>query len=311
MKQAETVIRLLAALFGLLVGALYFYAIWPIRERNPAGFYLLLGAALAGGWLLYRQLTAKGRRRRRILQQSFPEDWRRILATRVDFYRDLDDEERRRFERRVQLFLGEKQISGVETEVNDLVRVLVAASAVIPIFGYPEWEYRNLQEVLIYPGAFSDDFDQTGYGRDVLGMVGEGAMHRMMILSKPDLLRGYSGRRDGLNTALHEFIHLLDASDGDYDGVPTRFLEQRHARPWVDLLERELERLRRGESDLDPYGATNEEEFFAVAGEYFFELPELLKADHPELYEALCHLFQQDPLARRSPRHRRSPRRRW
>jgi Mlc titration factor MtfA (ptsG expression regulator) len=36
-------------------------------------------------------------------------------------------------------------------------------------------------------------------------------------------------------------------------------------------------------SDINPYGATNEAEFLAVASEYFFERPKLLKEKHPDL----------------------------
>lgn len=285
--------------FAMLLAGLYLYVVWSIRARNPVGFWLLLGVAMVGAWLGYRRLTARARRRRQILRQPFPEGWRRLLEERVAFYRSLDADERHRFERDVQLFLGEKQVTGVGTEVDDAVRVLVAASAVIPVFGFPGWEYPNLQEVLIYPGAFSEDFEQTGAERDLLGMVGDGAMNRMMILSKPALLAGFSAHNDGMNTGLHEFIHLLDASDGDYNGVPAHFLEQRYAKPWLELLDREFERLRRGDSRLDPYGATNKEEFFAVAGEFFFERPALLKTDHPALYEAFTQLYRQDPLHRR------------
>jgi Mlc titration factor MtfA (ptsG expression regulator) len=40
------------------------------------------------------------------------------------------------------------------------------------------------------------------------------------------------------------------------------------------------------------YGATNEIEFFAVISEYFFKQPELLKANHPELYEILGRIYR-------------------
>jgi hypothetical protein len=36
------------------------------------------------------------------------------------------------------------------------------------------------------------------------------------------------------------------------------------------------------------------EEFFAVLSEYFFERPILLKKKHPELYEMLEEVFDQD-----------------
>lgn len=48
------------------------------------------------------------------------------------------------------------------------------------------------------------------------------------------------------------------------------------------------------ESNIRQYGATNEQEFFAVASEYFFERPKMLKAKHPELYQSLQKLYQQD-----------------
>jgi len=44
-------------------------------------------------------------------------------------------------------------------------------------------------------------------------------------------------------------------------------------------------------SDINPYGATNEAEFFAVVSEYFFERPKLLKEKHPELYNLLAEIF--------------------
>ena len=66
--------------------------------------------------------------------------------------------------------------------------MLVAASAIIPIFGFEEWEYDNLGEVLIYPDTFSEDFETEGEGRRVLGMVGTGVMRRVMILSKKSIV---------------------------------------------------------------------------------------------------------------------------
>ena len=45
-------------------------------------------------------------------------------------------------------------------------------------------------------------------------------------------------------------------------------------------------------SDIDMYGATNPVEFFAVISEYFFEQPDLLKANHPELYEMLERIYK-------------------
>ncbi len=295
MPSTFSVIKIAAYIFALFVAVLYFYSAWQIHSSNPVGFYLLLLLGLGGGIVAFHYFTGKSRRRQRVLRRPFPKVWRRILIANVEFYRKLDPDERKRFEQEVQIFLDEKRLSGINTEINDRIRVLVAASAVIPIFGFPGWEYPNLEEVLIYPGSFDDDFRQSGRGRDILGMVGEGEMNRMMILSKPAILEGFHYRRDGIHTALHEFVHLFDAADGAYDGVPPT-IDQRDIEPWRELMHREMERIREGRSALDPYAATGEEEFFAVAGEYFFENPEFLHREHAELYQMLVRIFRQDTL---------------
>jgi Mlc titration factor MtfA (ptsG expression regulator) len=54
---------------------------------------------------------------------------------------------------------------------------------------------------------------------------------------------------------------------------------------------------------LQPYGATNPAEFFAVATEAFFDVPVALQANEPDLYDVLRDFYRQDP----ADRHRRSP----
>jgi Mlc titration factor MtfA (ptsG expression regulator) len=60
------------------------------------------------------------------------------------------------------------------------------------------------------------------------------------------------------------------------------------------LIREKTAQIGQGESDINPYGATHEREFLAVAGEYFFERPQLLRENHPELYTLLCKAFNQD-----------------
>ena len=56
--------------------------------------------------------------------------------------------------------------------------------------------------------------------------------------------------------------------------------------------------MRRGESDIDAYGLTNEAEFLAVTTEYFFERPGVMQRKHPELYAMLAQVFHQNPASR-------------
>jgi Mlc titration factor MtfA (ptsG expression regulator) len=301
MQLSEKKARLnqfLALLFTSIIGICYFLIIYSIEDLSDSLYYIfLIGGAMAC-YSCYRVFTEKYRARAALAQTPFPVQWRTILEEQVAFYNKLTTEERERFETEIQIFLYEKQVTGIKTEVDDQTLVLVAASALIPVFGFPEWEYENLGEILIYPDRFSKDFRQEGQGRHVAGMVGSGLMNGVMILSKKALWAGFNIDNDKRNVGIHEFVHLLDASDGAYDGIPERFLEHQYVEPWIRVMHQEMQRIRAGQSTIDAYGGSSPTEFFAVTAEYFFEQPQALQNDHPELYALLRRVFQQDTKQR-------------
>ena len=230
--------------------------------------------------------------------ESFPKAWRTILTQEVAFYNTLSTEEKSHFEFKIQEFLLNYRITGIQVEVDTLDRLLVAASGVIPIFEFPKWRYTNLYEILLYPCMFNEDFETDGPDRNILGMVGTGYMEGKMILSKTALRHGFDVDSDKKNTAIHEFIHLIDKADGTIDGIPKLLLEQPYVLPWLNLIKEKMDEIHDKESDINPYGGTSNVEFFAVASEYFFERPKLLSKKHPELYDLLEEIFDQDMDAR-------------
>ena len=227
--------------------------------------------------------------------EPMPDTYKQLLSEQVPFYQQLDETRKKEFENRVQQFLSQTKISGVNTVVEDLDKVLIAASAIIPIFNFPGWEYIHLHEVLLYPDSFSHEFEQQGTGRNVLGMVGSGALNHVMILSQHQLRQAFINKTGKDNTAIHEFVHLVDKTDGDIDGIPAFILEKKYIQPWLQLMQHEIKLINEDKSDINPYGATNEAEFFAVVSEYFFERPKLLKEKHPELYSLLEKIFSRQP----------------
>lgn len=216
---------------------------------------------------------------------------KQTLTSLVPFYQQLKEDQQTVFEERAAQFLTQIKITGVKTTVEDIDRVLIAASAIIPIFNFPGWQYHNLHEVLLYPDSFDHEYKQEGTGRNILGMVGSGAMNHVMILSQHELRQAFINKTGKDNTAIHEFVHLLDKTDGDIDGVPESLLDKKYIVPWLQLMQQEIKDIYDDKSDINPYGATNEAEFFAVASEYFFERPDLLKEKHPELYALLLKIF--------------------
>ena len=231
-------------------------------------------------------------------KSPFPKNWRIVIAKDVAYYNTLTIDEKNRFEYKIQEFLLNCRITGINTNVEIEDKLLVAASAVIPIFEFRNWRYTNLFEVLLYPGMFNDKFETEGPDRRIMGMVGTGYMEGKMVLSKQALHHGFKNESDKKNTAIHEFVHLIDKSDGTVDGIPAILLEKQYVIPWLDLINRKIEEIYENKSDINPYGGTNKQEFFAVISEYFFERPKLLAQKHPQLYKLLEEIFDQDMKSR-------------
>ncbi len=217
---------------------------------------------------------------------------RELLAANVAFYNNLGTEGKALFEARVKDFLSNTAVRGIDINIDDVDRVLVASGAIIPIFAFPDWRYNNLSEVLLYKGTFNREYSTDSGERNVLGMVGDGALHREMILSQPSLRASFKNPTDGQNTAIHEFAHLVDKADGATDGVPEYLLSKPYILPWVTRMHETIKEMKtRNHSDINLYGATNDAEFFAVVSEYFFERPGQLKEHHPELFSMLEQMF--------------------
>ena len=226
---------------------------------------------------------------------EFRKQWRRLLRKEVTFYRTLDRKQKKRFQQRMRYFFQRVTITGIDAEVTELDRVLVAASGLIPTFGFEEWnQYPKLREVLLYKDTFNKEtFATEGEGRNIAGMVGGGYMNGKLLLSQQALRRGFANAgRD--NTGIHEFTHLLDKADGETDGIPDYFLDHQYLIPWVEMMRGEMEAIERGGSDIDAYATTNKAEFFAVAAEYFFNRPAAFAQKHPKLFALMERIFHQD-----------------
>ncbi|NPA37437.1 MAG: zinc-dependent peptidase [Chlorobi bacterium] len=247
--------------------------------------------------LFIKHFVKRKIREKEIINQPFPDTWREILNKRVRYYRNLPDDRKKEFEDRVKRFIAEKSISGVDTEVTDEDKLLVAASAIIPLFNFPYYNYPNVQEILLYPGSFDSKFqtgDKAGQ-KNILGMVGNGYMNGVVVLSKPDLKAAFDGTRHTNNVGIHEFIHLIDKADGAVDGVPEILFKHSYVLPWLKEVRKEMKKIKEGHSDINVYALTNDAEFLAVVSEYFFDNPEKLKKRHPELYKFLSNIFRQEP----------------
>lgn len=232
------------------------------------------------------------KRRKKVQSFQMPANTKGLLLNNVAFYKDLSDENKIVFENRITQFLQSVIITGVNTTASDLDYILIASGAIIPIFAFPDWMYTNIDEVLLYKDTFNEEYKTDGNQRNILGMVGDGAMQRQMVLSQPSVRTSFKNATDGHNTVIHEFVHLIDKADGTTDGVPEYLLSKPYIMPWINKIHETINEMKHSNhSDINLYGATNDAEFLAVVAEYFFEKPEALKEHHPELYSLLAQMF--------------------
>ena len=249
------------------------------------------------------------RRRKRILQTPFAEEWVRLLERNMVHFGYLDADERRRLQELIQIFIAEKHWEGCNgLTLTDEIRVSIAGQACLLVLNLEHVLYHNVETILVYPSAFiprrveDPMFATAGVVHPLLPLLGEAHQRGPVILTW-DAVR-HSGRHPeyGHNVVYHEFAHKLDMLDGSVDGVPPLGERAEYER-WESVCKAEYERLQAlsdagKEGVLDPYGSTNEAEFFAVVTEAFFDSPLALCEQHPALYDVLARFYRQDTAAR-------------
>ena len=240
------------------------------------------------------------RRRDRLRQRPFPDDWRLILERNVPIYARLSPDAQAELRGHVQVLLAEKHFEGCGgLEITDEIRVTIAAHAGLLLLGRTADYYPGLFSVLVYPSAYRAPLTEHHDGGIVTegeeGRLGESWERGALVLAWDAARSDARALDDGSNVMLHEFAHQLDTEDGSADGVPVLDRHSDYA-AWARALRKEYERLRETPhlSMLDEYGATDAAEFFAVATEAFFEQPELLRRRHPELYTELSRFYRVD-----------------
>jgi hypothetical protein len=240
----------------------------------------------------------------RLPTDPVPATWPNLVARGVPLAARLPPAERERLHRLMQLFLREVPIEGCAgLEVTEEIRVTIAAQACLLILRMPYPRYTRARRVLVYPSAFLPKtvvlHGSSRVPRPDEPLLGQAWQNGIVVLGWDAVQRGTLTGTDGHNVVLHEFAHLLDAEDGSMDGVPVLDTSSAY-RAWAAMLstrfDEHVARAERGEATvLDPYGAENRAEFFAVAAETFFERPAALRGDQPELYALLVDFFNFDP----------------
>lgn len=182
--------------------------------------------------------------------------------------------------------------------ITDEMQVTIAGQAALMLLGVRNFYFDNVSTLIVYPESFERDF-QAGVITERRHHAGEAWQGGPVILSWQDVITGGANEKDGHNLILHEFAHTLDGIDGEMGGNVI-FDDRESMQRWEEVSSREFKALCHAAEHskrtlLDHYGATNRAEFFAVASETFFELPEKMNKRHPELFKMLVKYYRLDP----------------
>lgn len=243
--------------------------------------------------------AARNRKRRKLRNRPFPEEWLEILHANVPMYEHLPESARRQLQGHIQVFLDEKNFEGCDgLELTDEIRVTIAAQACFLLLSGKCDYYPRLQSILVYPSTYVARSEAEHESSDSV-RLGESWNTGAVVLAWDATRRGGMDMKDGHNVVFHEFAHQLDQEDGSADGAPKLESLSRYA-PWARVLSKEYyalqKRAGRGKrSVMDDYGATDPAEFFAVATETFFEKPAQMRKKHPELYDELADYYELNP----------------
>lgn len=229
-----------------------------------------------------------------------------IVERSVAHWQVLDDDERQRLGELMEEILATKRMEAAQGfTLTDEVRTVIAAQAALLVLELGIGCYDDIGTIVVHPTTMTRH--SRGRPGPAPGTVVDGAtpllgqaQHRGPVLLAWDAARANARHPErGHDVVLHELAHVLDLLDHVVDGTPPLPDEAARAR-WVEVCTRELEAVRAGEGSplLRTYAAVSPGEFFAVATEIFFDRPEALEADRPELYDVLRGFYRQDPAAR-------------
>lgn len=211
------------------------------------------------------------------------------LSGKFKYFDALSPKGKEIFINRVSHILHEKNIRGVDGFRAEFQhKVFIAACMAQVTFGLRNYILRKIKLIRIFPEAFYSEMHNT-YFRGSTSKMGT------LSFSWKHFEEGYKIEDDNINLGIHELSHALKVNlvyGSDFDQAFANYYDE-----WLKGIN---EHFIQSKSSINKYfrayGYTNMDEFFAVSMECFFEKPAELKRVHPEIYEHLSLLLNQDPL---------------
>ncbi|MFA6262256.1 MAG: zinc-dependent peptidase [Bacteroidia bacterium] len=212
-----------------------------------------------------------------------------LLHEKYRYYRNLSPKAKNKFLARLCKVLEQSEFAGHHgLEITDEMKVCVLFSKIQLTFGLRRFHFKRFKKFILYPESFYSRYFES-YLKGLTSGAG------FVSFSWHDFQEGYLVHNDKFNLGLHEMAHALrlELQHTEYPGWKTIYLNGK-------MDQKALEEMKLAERDvpniLREYAFTSKEEFFSVCVEYFFEVPELLKAHKPEIFDTLSGMLNQNPM---------------
>ncbi len=224
-------------------------------------------------------------------RKTFYDFTNQLFLEKLEFYRNLDQENKYYFIGRVHEFIKSKEWVGVHGfELKSEHRALIAGTAIQLTWGLNQYIMYNIERIFVSP----EEFYSRLFEQNVKGLT----THLAVYLSWKEFELGIENKEDSFNLGLHEFAHALDIlSKIDNRNLDLEYLH--HLNNWQEISSKVFRKYNSFESKpffMRDYSLVNKNEFFAVAIENFFERPKLFYVSEPKLFFNLCKLLNLNPL---------------
>lgn len=244
--------------------------------------------------------------RRKLFRKDVSQEEQSQLQSSLWQARFLSSQKRDQLTRWSRVFIAEKNWEGCSgLHVTKPMQWSIASAAGLMVLEYPDWYFDKTATVLVYPTPYRAKVEPNFGGAmpPILGgeysRAGETIYRGPVVLNWNDVSAASQGFNHGNHLVIHEFAHQLDMINGpSADGLPP-LPGQVDEGNWIKLLRAEYQAAREMVSDghrilMDDYGLTQESEFFAVASELYFQVPQELAEYHPNVYRLLKQFYVTD-----------------
>jgi Mlc titration factor MtfA (ptsG expression regulator) len=223
-----------------------------------------------------------------MIPQALTNDYSAIINRVLPYYSKLSEVNKQRFLKRVYNFRKSKTFHFSGLEPREEITILISAAAVQVSFGLKNYRLPFFTDIYV----LSDAYLALNAREQYIGHVSPTGIY----ISWKHFVQGFADYSDGVNVALHEMAHALHHENFiNETGIDWDFRQDFDKLPTIygPLMSKALVERR---SYLRGYAFTNFHEFWAVSVEYFFENPQYIKDNLPQLYAILRDTLNQDPL---------------